>query len=174
VRRLTDYNELNTLCLGITTSFVLLETRDAYGTEVELPHMAKWRRGEPDDPAWLDWWLEMLRGHRVAGRTCRRARIVSEPLSEYQQWVSSHVDLFVEAGEDIRNVARQRLTDVLLPGSGDFYVFDNRLVLFLHYAGNGLNTAFEVTDDPDTVRRCRDAFENVWRLTAPFRDDRPD
>jgi len=62
---------------------------------------------------------------------------VSEPLSEYQQWVSSHVDLFVEAGEDIRNVARQRLTDVLLPGSGDFYVFDNRLVLFLHYAGNG-------------------------------------
>ena len=99
---------------------------------------------------------------------------MSEPLSEYQQWVSSHVDLFVEAGEDIRNVARQRLTDVLLPGSGDFYVFDNRLVLFLHYAGNGLNTAFEVTDDPDTVRRCRDAFENVWRLTAPFRDDRPD
>jgi len=72
VRRLTDYNELNTLCLGITTSFVHLETRDAYGTEVELPHMAKWRRGEPDDHAWLDWWLEMLRGHRVAGRTCRR------------------------------------------------------------------------------------------------------
>ncbi len=26
-----------------------LETRDAYGTAVELPHMAKWAAGEPDD-----------------------------------------------------------------------------------------------------------------------------
>ncbi|GAA3298438.1 hypothetical protein GCM10020218_086080 [Dactylosporangium vinaceum] len=61
-----------------------LETRDAYGTETELPHMAAWRRGEPDDDLWLSWWLQMLRGHRTAGRSCRRARVVSEPLSEYQ------------------------------------------------------------------------------------------
>ena len=26
-----------------------LETRDAYGTAVELPHMAQWAAGEPDD-----------------------------------------------------------------------------------------------------------------------------
>jgi hypothetical protein len=33
-----------------------LEMRDAYGTEVELPHMAQWAAGEPDDLAWLDDW----------------------------------------------------------------------------------------------------------------------
>ena len=87
--RPATYEELNELCRGITTSFVHLETRDAYGTEVELPHMAKWRRGEPDDFAWLDWWLQMLRDHRSAGRTCRRARIVSLPLSDYQRWTLS-------------------------------------------------------------------------------------
>ena len=76
-----------------------LETRDAYGTEVELPHLARWRRGEPDDFGWLDWWLEMLRGHRAAGRTCRRARVVSEPLGDYQQWVLSHAEMFVDAGD---------------------------------------------------------------------------
>ena len=174
MRRLTDYEELDALCRNITTSFVHLETRDTYGTEVELPHLTKWRRGEPDDHAWLAAWLEMLRRHRAAGRTCRRAEIVSEPLSEYQRWVNSFVDLVIEAGEDIRRVARPRLTDVLLPGSGDFYVFDDRLVMFLHYAGSGLNTAFEVTDEPDTVRTCRDAFESVWRLTTLPGDDRPD
>ena len=174
MRRLTDYEELDTLCRNITTSFVHLETRDAYGTEIEQPHLAKWRRGEPDDHAWLAEYLEELRGHRAAGRTCRRARVVSEPLSEYQHWVNSFVGLFVEAGEDIGLLARPRLIDVLLPGSGDFYVFDDRLALFLHYAGNGTNTAFEVTDDLDTVRTCRDAFESVWRLTTPFRDYRPD
>lgn len=174
MRRPSDSAELSTLCKNITTSFVHLETRDAYGTETEQPHMAKWRRGEHDDLEWCAWWFEMLRGHRAAGRTCRRAHIVSEPLSEYQRWVTSFVDHFVEAGEDIGYVARPLLADVLLPGSGDFYVFDDRLVLFLHYAGNGTNTGFEVTDDPQVVATCRNAFENVWKLAIPWREYRSD
>jgi hypothetical protein len=166
--RPATYDELNELCKGIKKSFVHLETRDAYGTETELPRMAKWRRGEPDDFAWLGWWLEMLRGHREAGRTCRRARIVSEPLSDYQRWTQDHVRLFIEAGEDIRYVSRPRLATVPLPGSGDFYVFDDELVLFLHYAGNGTNASFEITDEPRIVRNCREAFEAVWDVSRPF------
>jgi hypothetical protein len=172
--RPASYDDLNALCRGVTTSFVHLETRDAYGTEVELAHMAKWRRGETDDYAWLGWWLEMLRGHRADGRTCRRARVVSEPLSAYQRWTFTHVDRFVEAGEDIRYVPRRRLIDVLLPGTGDFYVFDDRLALFLHYAGGGTNTAFETTEDPAIVRLCRDAFASVWASGIPAREYRPE
>jgi uncharacterized protein DUF6879 len=170
--RPASYEELNDLCRGIRKSFVHLETRDSYGTEVELPHMARWRRGEPDDFAWLAWWLEMLRGHRAAGRTCRRARIVSEPLSDYQRWTFSHAGVLIDAGEDIRYVPRRSLGTVALPGSGDFYVFDDQLVLFLHYAGNGTNASFETTNDPRTVRTCRQAFETVWDLATPFRDYR--
>lgn len=171
--RRVGYEDLNRFCRGIKRSFVHLETRDAYGTEVELPHMAKWRRGEPDDLVWLDWWLQMLRGHRAAGRTCRRARVVSEPLSDYQQWTISHAQTFIDAGEDIRYVPRPQLTEVYLPGSGDFYVFDKETVLFLHYAGDGTNASFEVTDEPRTVLACADAFENVWKRTTPFLEHRP-
>jgi hypothetical protein len=174
VIRPVSYDDLNALCRGIRKSFVHLETRDAYGTEVELPHMAKWRRGESDDSDWLDWYLDMLRSHRAAGRTCRRARIVSEPVSEYQRWSLSHAGKFVDAGEDINYVPRPRLATVCLPGSGDFYVFDDELVLFLHYAGSGLNSAFETTDDPRIVQTCREAFEAVWELSIPFRDYRPE
>jgi hypothetical protein len=169
-----SYEDLNALCRGITTSFVHLETRDAYGTDMESPHMAKWRRGEPDDYAWLGWWLEMLSGHRAAGRTCRRARVVSEPLSDYQQWTFSHVDQFVEAGEDIRYVPRRRLIDIMLPGTGDFYLFDDRLALFLHYTGRGTNSAFETTDDPVVVQLCREAFAAVWAYGIPAREYRPE
>jgi hypothetical protein len=172
--RPASYDDLNDLCRGITTTFVHLETRDAYGTEVELPHVAAWRRGEPDDFAWLAWWLEMLRGHRAAGRSCRRARVVSEPLSEYQRWVLSHAGMFVDAGEDIRYVARPRLSTVALPGSGDFYVFDDELVLLLHYAGNGTNASFEITEDPQLVRTCLRAFESVWSVATPFHAYRPE
>lgn len=171
--RPASYDKLNDLCRGIKKSFVHLETRDAYGTEVELPHMAKWRRGQRDDFAWLDWWLDMLRGHRTAGRTCRRARIVSEPLSDYQLWTRSHATMFIDAGEDIRYLRRPRLATVALPGSGDFYVFDDELVVFLHYAGNGTNSSFQITENPQTVRDCREAFETVWGLATPFRDYRP-
>jgi hypothetical protein len=169
-----SYDDLNALCRSITSSFVHLETRDSYGTVFELPHMAKWKRGEPDDFAWLAWWLEMLRGHREAGRSCRRARVVSEPLSDYQQWTMSHVDMFAEAGEDIRYVPRSRLTDVSVPGSGDFYVFDEGTVLFLHYSGSGTNASFETTVDSRTVTTCLQAFETVWDLANPSRDYRPD
>lgn len=168
--RAVGLDELRNLCRGITASFVHLETRDSYGTETELPHLAAWLRGEPDDHAWLEWWLHMLREHRSAGRTCRRARVVSEPLSDYQRWITSHVGLFLDAGEEIRYVPRPRLTSTALPGSGDFYVFDDRLALFLHYAGNGTNTSCEVTDDPTTVQACRRAFDSVWALSVPFRE----
>ncbi len=146
VLRPASYDELNDLCRGIKKSFVHLETRDSYGTEVELPHMAKWRRAEPDDFAWLGWWLEMLGGHRAAGRTCRRARVVSEPLSDYQRWTRRHATMFIDAGEDIRYLPRPHLAPVAVPGSGDFYVFDDELVLFLHDTGNGTNASFQITE----------------------------
>ena len=171
--RSSDRDDLATLCRDITHSFVHLETRDVYGTEIELTHWAMWLRGEPDDFAWLDWWLEMVRGHRAAGRSCRRLRVVSEPLSDYQRWTMSHVSTFIEAGEQIRYVPRPRLTEVCLPGSGDFYVFDEQTVLFLHYAGNGTNASFELTDDPLVARVCTAAFEDVWKLTTSFVEYRP-
>jgi uncharacterized protein DUF6879 len=170
--RPASHDELNELCRGIRRSFAHLETRDAYGTEIELPHMAKWRRGEPEDFGWLGWWLEMLRRHRAAGRTCKRLRIVSEPVSDYQRWTLSHAHLLAQAGEEIRYLPRRRLTHTALPGSGDFYVFDNELAMYLHYAGDGTNAAFEIAEDPQTVRACRHAFETAWHLAVPFRDYR--
>jgi hypothetical protein len=171
--RPSSLGELRQLSRGIRQSFVHLETRDSYGTETELPHLARWRRGEPDDDAWLDPYLQMIRGHRAAGRTCRRVRVVSEPLSEYQQWVLSSAAQFTSAGEDIRYVPRPGLTGTSLPGSGDFYIFDGNLVMFLHYAGTGTNTAFEVTDEPGAVRACQEAFESAWQIGTPLRAYRP-
>lgn len=167
-------DDLKGLIRGIATSWVHLETRDAYGTETELPQMAKWRRGEADDGAWYAWYLDVLRGHRAAGRSLRRARVVSEPVSDYQRWSMGLAGFYVGAGEDVRYLARPRLTSALLPGSGDYYVFDDALVFFLHYAGSGTNAACESTEDADTVRNCREAFEAVWQLATPFGDYRPE
>ncbi|GHJ35136.1 hypothetical protein Sm713_07450 [Streptomyces sp. TS71-3] len=84
--------------------------------------MAKWQRGEPDDLAWLQDWCDTLHGHVAAGRSVRRARVISEPLSEYQRWSHSIADPVVEAGENIRWVPRRlvcsRCKDTPAPGAG--------------------------------------------------------
>jgi hypothetical protein len=45
--------------------------------------------------------------------------------------------------------------------------------LFLHYAGDGTNASFEITDDPRMVRACAAAFEGVWNLATPVLEYQP-
>ncbi|MET7334277.1 DUF6879 family protein [Nonomuraea sp. NPDC005650] len=165
--------EFDALLTSFDRSAIHLETRDAYGTEIELPHMAKWAAGEPDNLEWLQGWCATLREHAAAGRTVRRARVVSEPLSDYQHWSHSIAHPMVEAGEDIRWVPRHLLTApgrvTMLPAN-DFYVFDNQLVVFLTYAGNGLMREMIGSRDPRDVTVCVDAFEAIWKLAIPHRD----
>jgi hypothetical protein len=149
-----------------------LEMRDAYGTAVELPHMAKWASGEPDDLEWLQGWCATLREHVKASRSVLRARIVSEPLSDYQRWSHSIAYPMVEAGEDIRWVPRRLVSSVALPGN-DFYLFDDRLAIFLLYAGNGLSVGMLSSADPADLRLCRSSFEAVWKLSIPHREYAP-
>ena len=168
---ITD-EDLDGLLSGFKRQVVHLETRDAYGTLVELPHMAKWAENEPDDLEWLQGWCSTLRQHASAGRSVRRARIVSEPLSDYQRWSYSIAQPMVDAGEDIRWVPRRRLSSVAVPGN-DFYLFDDELVVFLIYSGDGLGTDKVVSSDPADIRLCRSSFEAVWMLAIPHRDYRP-
>jgi hypothetical protein len=168
--------EFEALLSGFDRSAIHLETRDAYGTEIELPHMAKWAAGEPDDLEWLQGWCATLREHAAVGRTVRRARVVSEPLSNYQRWSHSIAHPMVEAGEDIRWVPRRLLTvpgHVAMLPANDFYVFDDRVVVFLTYAGNGLVAEKIRSTDPRDIALCRDAFEAVWKLAIPHRDYTP-
>lgn len=148
-----------------------LEMRDAYGTAVELPHLRKWLDGEPDDTEWLQDWFNTLRTGTAAGKVFRRARIVSEPVSEYQQWVLKDTHLYIDAGEDIRWVPRRLVSTVPLPGN-DFWMFDRELIVFLSFGGNGLVMDYLATTDPEAIGFCLSAFYAVWKLSIPNRDYR--
>lgn len=164
--------EFEELLTSFRQEAIHLEMRDAYGTAVELPYMARWAAGEPDDLEWLQGWCATLRKHAKAGRSVRRARIVSEPLSDYQRWSCSIAYPMVEAGEDIRWVPRRLVSSVALTGN-DFYLFDNRLAVFLLYAGNGLAAGKLSSADPADLRLCRSAFEAAWKLSIPHREYTP-
>ncbi|GAA0942210.1 DUF6879 family protein [Nonomuraea longicatena] len=164
--------EFDSLLSSFGVSAVHLETRDAYGTAAELPHMAKWAAGEKDDLEWLQDWCATVRDHVESGRSIRRARIVSEPLSDYQRWSHSIAHPMVGAGEDIRWVPRRLVSSVPLPGN-DFYLLDGKLIVFLHYSGDGLVVGMVKSVDPGDVALCNSAFEAVWKLAVPHREYTP-
>lgn len=134
--------------------------------------MAKWAAEEADDLEWLQDWCSTVRNHATAGRSVRRARVVSEPLSDYQLWSHSIAQSMVEAGEDIRWVPRRNVSSIGIPGN-DFYLFDDRLVVFLHYAGNGLSVDRVTSMDPADIDLCRSAFKSVWKLAVPHNEYKP-
>lgn len=168
-----SYGDFNALFPTVKREALHLEMRDSYGTEAEIPHLAKWAAGEPDDLSWLQPWCTLVRDATKAGRTFRRARVVSEPFSDYQRWAHSLTGPMVEAGEDIRWVPRARVSELMFPGN-DFWLFDDELLVFLVFAGNGLVVDMPTATDPGLIARCRASFEAAWALSVPHREYTPD
>ena len=166
------YTEFAALFPEVKHEALHLEMRDSYGTEAEIPHLAKWAAGEPDDFGWLQPWCTYVRDATAAGKTFRRARVVSEPLSDYQRWAHSLTAPMVDAGEDIRWVPRARVSELMFPGN-DFWLFDNKLLVFMVFAGNGLVVERAARTDPGLIARCRESFEAAWALSIPHREYAP-
>lgn len=153
------------LIAATTASAVHLEMRDAY---------------TPDDQRFLDWlagkplpeqanpeWSALVRTHAARGVRFRRARVVSEPIAPFIRFeyeITTTVN--IASGEQVRWLPRRRASDLCLPGN-DFWVFDDRLVRFGYFAGDGEFLEHELTDDTAVVKLCATAFEAVWERAVP-------
>ncbi|MGW3745432.1 DUF6879 family protein [Streptomyces sp. NPDC005146] len=154
-------------------SAVHLEMRDSYDDPDEAPRVVAWHAGyqpDPDDRStWWRPWLDMVSEAVGRGVEFRRARIVSEPVSKYTQYLYDGTFANVAAGEQIRWLPRRQASDIALPGN-DFWVFDGRLVRFGYFSGDGTYLGDEVDDRADVVRLCVNAFETVWDRAVPHAD----
>ena len=168
-----SYDDFSALFPQVRHEALHLEMRDAYGTEAEVPHLEKWAAGQPDDLGWLKPWCALVGEATAAGKAFRRARVVSEPLSGYQRWAYSTTAVMVDAGEDIRWVPRSLVSGLMFPGN-DFWLFDDELLVFLVFSGNGLVVDRPVATDPGLIARCRSSFEAAWALSVPHREYAPD
>jgi hypothetical protein len=74
--------------------------------------------------------------------------------------------------EAIRWVPRSLVSSAGVPGN-DFYLFDDRLVVFLAYTGTGLDAGKFTSCDRGDIHLCRSAFEAVWKLSVPHRAYHP-
>ncbi|MGW5941219.1 DUF6879 family protein [Streptomyces celluloflavus] len=161
------FDELISKC---TASAVHLEMRDTYAVDDEKVPFDAWKSGFRHDPAdrasWWRPWLDLMQETVSRGIVVRRARIVSEPVSEYTRFLHDGTFMNVAAGEQVRWLPRHRASDIALPGN-DFWLFDEQWVHWNLFAGDGSWTGEEITDDPAASKLCGDAFEAVWSQAVP-------
>ncbi|MFD5568643.1 DUF6879 family protein [Streptomyces cadmiisoli] len=158
------------LLAGCQRSAVHLETRDVYGVAEEDADFAAWHGGWEysldDRPSWWNGFHDAVADAVSRGVAVRRARVVSEPVSEYIRYEHSRTPQNLAAGEDVRWLPRRLASDLLLPGN-DLWIFDGRLIRFSLFAGNGRFVADVTEDAPDVVKRHAEAFEAVWGRAIP-------
>ena len=158
------------LLRGAQHSAVHLEMRDSYsvGDEVEAFERFK-KTGEVDnDPNASFWpsWVPLVTDAISRGVVMRRARIVSEPVTDYIRYEHAITPVNLAAGELVRWLPRSQASVIALPGN-DFWLIDNRLVLFHWFTGDGDWAGHAFTGDATAVQLCASAFETVWELGTP-------
>jgi hypothetical protein len=175
MRRLTD-DERRAQFRLFTRSALHLELRDQYAVSEEDERFSRFlatgTRDLEADARQRQWWLTLVRDATEAGKVIKRARIVSEPVTDYIRFEWAGSDLTTQAGEDIRWLPRHHASGIALPGN-DFWLFDDSTVVFHLFTGNGGWIAAELTQDSSIVQLCKSAFENVWRIAVPHNEYQP-
>lgn len=153
-----------------TRSAIHLETRDQYAVSDEADRFSTWlATGQRDtDPTSENWasWVDLISRAVARGITVRRARIVSEPVTDYIRWEHAGTVINVHAGEQVRWLPRRRASDIALPGN-DFWLFDERVIRWNHFTGDGGWAGQEISADPAVAKLCAEAFETVWARAVP-------
>lgn len=163
------FNELFSRC---RRSAIHLEMRDTYTPDD--PVYLEWKAGIEIDPVecfreWYDLIVETVR----RGVEVRRVRVVSEPITDFirhEYEVTPRMN--IPAGERVRWLPRRQASDLVFPGN-DFWVFDDRLVRFGYFAGDGTYLGHEIVADLGIAKICVDAFEAVWECAVDHADYRP-
>ncbi|QXJ20774.1 hypothetical protein AGRA3207_001544 [Actinomadura graeca] len=143
--------------------------RDTYNVESERVPLARWREGERDDFAWLEGWLDFIRGIARSGVQVQRLRVVSEPHTEYTRWSIEVTRLNVAAGEDVRYLPRQHAEDILLPDEDCWLVDEDGLILSL-FEPDGGSAGFAVEPDPRLTAHYRSVRDRAWPRGIPYSD----
>jgi len=157
------------LLRACTSSAVHLEIRDTY-TPAD-PWFQAWLSGDREafERQQTRPWLDLIREVTGFGVQVRRARVISEPVTDYIRFEHATTGSNVAAGENVRWLARHLATGLLLPAN-DYWVFDGQRAQFNYFSGPGEFLDTRLCDDPVIIKHCAAAFEAVWERAIPHQE----
>ncbi|MGH3159430.1 MAG: DUF6879 family protein [Streptosporangiaceae bacterium] len=159
------------LLAACVSSAVHLEIHDAHITSD--PGYQAWLAGQGDLQQCVQQsraYTDVVASAARRGVAVRRARIVSEPVSDYvrwEHWLTGPIN--ITAGETVRWLPRRLASTLAIPGN-PFWVFDNHLVRFTIFGGDGEVLGSQYSDAPAVIQACASAFEAIWELAIPHQE----
>jgi len=153
-----------------------LELRDTYHVDSEDESYRRWKDGEPPDPGERERpWMQRIRRAVRSGKTIRRVRVVTEPISEYIRFEYDGTPENIAAGEDIRWLPRHLTpVDIVFPlEERDWWLFDDSLVAAGHFDDYGRPIGSEISTDPGLIRQCASVRDRLWEIAIPHSEYRP-
>jgi uncharacterized protein DUF6879 len=143
-----------------------LEVQDSYRTPDEAGPFGLFLARQEDDFAWHQPWLNLVRTVTAAGKTIKRARVVTVPHGDYTRWGLTVAPHNIAAGEDIRWLPRH-LIDTEVLTADDYWLLDDDLVVFTVFEPSGRFAGGAATSDPTIVSYCRTVRDRVWEAAIP-------
>lgn len=143
-----------------------LELKDTYHASEEADPFKLFLDGKPDDFAWHEPWLQLVREATRAEKSMTRVRVVTVPHSDYTRWGLTVAPLNIEAGEDVRWLPRHMTAGIGFPPD-DYWLFDDERVVFTVFEEDGSFAGGMETCASEVIDQCRKVHEQVWRLAIP-------
>ncbi|WP_119728605.1 DUF6879 family protein [Thermomonospora amylolytica] len=153
-----------------------LEMRDVYRVEDEVEPLRKWRQGvwtEEEAAQWWEPWLVKMRKATGEGRTVRRLRIVTEPITDYTRFLWEGTRFNVSAGEDVRWLPRHLVPEGTVLPPEDVWLFDDSRLIFNHFDEQALSMRMERVRDPEMIALVVQVRDALWPLAIPHEEYRP-
>jgi hypothetical protein len=158
--------DFNRLFRDFERSAFHLEMRDEYHVTEEEEPFRKWLGGEPDDYEWLRGWHELIKAATTAGKSVVRARVVSEPVTDYVRFEHAMARFNVAAGEHLYWVPRQRTAGITFP-EHDYWLLDEETVAFNVFTEDGSSFGARLVTEPAAVDQRRRARDRVLAVGIP-------
>lgn len=135
------------------------EQQPSYAVGYERQIIDDFLAGRPSPPDTdLKQWFMQVKQQTAEGKTIGRVRVVDDPPTDYQRWLRWLDAWNIEAGETIDYLSRSQAFKVkLIPdvGPADWWLFDDQLLMLMHFNSKGVRTSVELVDDEPELRRAR-------------------
>jgi hypothetical protein len=144
-----------------------LERHPVYTMPGEADELRRFREGEKPPAGYHYGWLDTVAEAVRAGKTMRRVRVVTRPLSDYIRYEFEWGFVYnAAAGEDIRVLDLTGQPEPDLPDH-DFWLFDEATLVKMLYRQDGTQIGRELSEDPDIAVYLRHR-DTAWRSAIPF------
>jgi hypothetical protein len=156
--------EFNRLFLDFEFTAYRLESLQHYDVSYEEAEFGRFLAGESrgEFPGINEWIDGTVAKAVAAGKHLYRVHVVEEPLSDYVRfecsWAYEHTSA---AGEDIRILAVQEGQWPRDLPRYDYWLFDSKVLVEMHYADDGRFEAAQLVDEADKIVQA-----NYWRDLA--------